>query len=1452
MYTAIYRRAVMHVFNRFECWQRSQSPSCIPGQAIWFCATIINGRINCMRILVFIALLFFAGENRLPAQPFSFSLAEFTTGTQLPGVVATGDFNHDGKLDLAVGSQRPPSIKIFLGKGDGTFNPGATYSVNFGPASIAVADVNGDGNPDVIFADTESYEVMLGNGDGTFSAELSHNLGQGVYPQSIAIGDFNGDGKPDIVTANYGSNDLSVYLGNGDGSFAAETRFPIGIHPYFVVVGDFNHDGKLDLAAANFGSDTVSVLLGNGDGTFRIPSNSPVAHEPVGLAAGDFNGDGKLDLVVANIGNNPWVVSVLLGKGDGTFLPAVNYPTAQPFSVVLGDFNGDGKLDVVTCSNPSGITVLFGNGDGTFQPAADFNLPESSREGTIIAGDFNRDGRPDLATADSATNEVLVLTNTTNFGLALSPNEGSGSTQTFSFTFADFNGAADIVSAQIDINPALAFSGACYIRYIPATNGINLANDSGTWQNPIPIGNAGILQNSQCSLDAGASSASASGTVLTLKVALSFKGSFVGVRNIYAIVQNGSSDGGWRQLGTWIVTGSTHPPDFLLNIWPGYLNLRAGDRAAYYGTVVGVNGFNGTVNFSVSGLPSGAMATFNPSSLTGPGQVVLQISSTSDVALGDFFFTATGSSGSLNRNSLLGLGVTVNDGPPSPVSVVPNQGGGLAQTFAFTFSNPNGAGNIVSTQMDVSATLTTVGACYFYYLPASNAIYLANDAGGWPAPLTLGSAGTLQNSQCSVDVGASSRSLSGNTLTLNLAISFKPAFAGAKLIYMEVQNGSFDSQWSAYGGWNVSNAGPPPDFSMGVSDTVAVAPGGSAAYTVTVTGVNGFSGTVQLSASGLPVAATASFVPPTITGSGSSTLTIQTVAGTSPGTYIISVTGSSGSLQHNIDSFLTIAAPPSVVSVVPNAGSGSSQTFAFTFFDQVGSANIVSAQMDMSATLAAKGSCYLYYSRGANAIYLATDAGAWPAPLTIGVAGTAQNSQCTLDAGASSVSISGVDLILNLALSFKAGFAGAKNIYTEVQDASGDSGWSKQGSWIVTVGSGSSQDFSVSMMPSAQSVSTGGSTTYTVAVSGANGFNGLVNFGVSGLPSGVTGSFNPTSVTGAGSTTLTINTIAGAPTGGFTATVTGTSGSLNHTTSATLTITGSSGGPPAAVSVTPNSGGGSSQTFAFEFFDPNGAGHVGSAQMDISATLAATGACYLYYARSANAIYLATDAGAWPAPLTIGVPGTTQNSQCSLDAGASSVTMSGNFLTLSLALSFKAGFVGAKNIYMEVQNGTQDSGWVQRGSWTTTAGGTGTPSPPSAVSVTPSSGSGMSRAFTFAYSDLNGAADIVSAQMDVSATLAAKGACYLYYAAGSNAIYLATDAGAWPAPLTVGVAGTTQNSQCSLDAGASSVTKFGNNLTLNLALTFKAGFAGAKNVYMEARNATLDSGWVLRGTWTVP
>jgi hypothetical protein len=508
--------------------------------------------------------------------------------------------------------------------------------------------------------------------------------------------------------------------------------------------------------------------------------------------------------------------------------------------------------------------------------------------------------------------------------------------------------------------------------------------------------------------------------------------------------------------------------------------------------------------------------------------------------------------------------------------------------------------------------------------------------------------------------------------------------------------------------------------------------------------------------------------------------------------------------------------------------------------------------MDINAQLGASNACYFYYSRASNALYLSKDAGGWQGPLTVGSAGTLSNSQCSVDAGSSSATPSGNTLTLNLAITFEAAFAGAKGVFMEVQNATQDSGWSKQGEWTATMFP--LADFSLGMTPSSNTIAPGGNANYTVTVTALNGFNGVVSFGASGLPAGATASFNPTTVTGSGSTILTVMTSPSGPTGSFTITATGTNAFLSpHNASASLgIISGSANAPPEPVSVTSNSSSGSSQTFAFNFSDPNGATDIVSTQMDINAQLSAANACYFYYSRASNALYLANNAGAWQGPVTVGSAGTLSNSQCSVNVGGSSVSASGTTLTLNLAISFQAAFAGAKGIFMEVQSATQDSGWSNLGSWTVTSGGGGgSNGPPAPVSVTPHSSSGSSQTFAFTFTDPNGATDIVSTQMDINAQLSATNACYFYYSRASNALYLASDAGAWQGPVTVGGSGTLSNSQCTVNAATSSVSASGTTLTLNLAISFEAGFAGAKGIFMELQNATVDSGWSQLGNWTV-
>jgi hypothetical protein len=321
-----------------------------------------------------------------------------------PNGVVTGDFNGDGKVDLAV-ANAPSTVGVLLGNGDGTFQSQQTFATGSGAVNVAVGDFNGDGKLDLVVADftSNTVSVLLGNGDGTFQSQRT--FATGSNPNSVAVGDFNGDGKLDLATANNGSANVSVLLGNGDGTFQSQQTFATGTNSASVAVADFNGDGKLDLAVGNYGNN-ISVLLGNGDGTFQNQQTFLTGSGPY-LAVGDFNGDGKPDLAVDNFNNNN--VGVLLGNGDGTFQSQQTFATgSSPLLLTTGDFNGDGKPDLAV-SNIHGNTVgvLLGNGDGTFQSQQAFTtgtFPDS-----VAAGDFNGDGRLDLATANEGSNSISIL-----------------------------------------------------------------------------------------------------------------------------------------------------------------------------------------------------------------------------------------------------------------------------------------------------------------------------------------------------------------------------------------------------------------------------------------------------------------------------------------------------------------------------------------------------------------------------------------------------------------------------------------------------------------------------------------------------------------------------------------------------------------------------------------------------------------------------------------------------------------------------------------------------------------------------------------------------------------------------------------------------------------------------------------------------------------------------------
>lgn len=299
-----------------------------------------------------------------------------------------GDFNGDGKQDIAAADVGADQVRILLGKGDGTFTPSTSLSAGSFPYTIRLADFNGDGVSDLITSDIgdQTVSIFIGNGDGTFKARMTLAAGQ-----DVVITDINGDGKQDIITSNAIGYNLFKYLGNGDGTFqSAVTMNPITIDAFSVFeLADMNGDGLKDLINYDGPNDFSRIYLANGQGDFEANASYEFATSFAGgiSVTGDFNGDGKMDFI--GTGNN----QVFFGDGTGVnFTAGATLPGNSHNSgtnLVAIDVNGDGALDVV---GGNGKTYL-NNGAGTFTVADTNDFNSSSY---LTNGDFNGDGVADI------------------------------------------------------------------------------------------------------------------------------------------------------------------------------------------------------------------------------------------------------------------------------------------------------------------------------------------------------------------------------------------------------------------------------------------------------------------------------------------------------------------------------------------------------------------------------------------------------------------------------------------------------------------------------------------------------------------------------------------------------------------------------------------------------------------------------------------------------------------------------------------------------------------------------------------------------------------------------------------------------------------------------------------------------------------------------------------------
>ncbi|HRZ57955.1 MAG TPA: FG-GAP-like repeat-containing protein, partial [Candidatus Paceibacterota bacterium] len=323
---------------------------------------------------------------------------------------ATGDFNGDGKLDLASANWHTSSVSIFLGNGDGTFQPYQEYWV-CGAHGVKTGDFNGDCVADLAATARGCNEVviLIGNGDGTFHHNQNYDAPSSPY--FLCVADFDSDGALDLVVCNEGACSMSVRLGRGDGTFEGRQDYPIGNDAgqvCDVATADFNYDGHLDVAVSTI-EGFVAVMLGNGNGTFGSPHR--YATEPGHgntLIAVDLNKDGLADLAVPNDSGS---VLVLLGRGDGTFLPYVSYQTGGgSMSIAAGDLNGDDLLDLVTANHPSAtLSVLLGDDAFAFGPYTHYTAHGGPR--AVCLGDFNGDGRLDVAVGDQGRSWISILVN---------------------------------------------------------------------------------------------------------------------------------------------------------------------------------------------------------------------------------------------------------------------------------------------------------------------------------------------------------------------------------------------------------------------------------------------------------------------------------------------------------------------------------------------------------------------------------------------------------------------------------------------------------------------------------------------------------------------------------------------------------------------------------------------------------------------------------------------------------------------------------------------------------------------------------------------------------------------------------------------------------------------------------------------------------------------------------
>jgi hypothetical protein len=344
-----------------------------------------------------------------------------------PFPIAIADVNHDGKLDIIAGNMDDGTVSVLLGDGRGHFTPahGSPFPCGANPNDIAVADMNGDGNPDLVIANTQTpyLTLLLGDGKGGFKPSAHSPFATKSYPHphGVAVGNFMGDGKPAVVTDSWGYHQILLIPSDGKGDLILPGRFfAADLHTDSgVAAADFNKDGNLDIVTVDQNANVVGLLLGDGKGGFRKAPGSPfpAGDTPWSFTVGDVNGDRIPDVAV--VPYEPQMrdpkqlgLTVLLGDGKGGMAPMQGSPFSlagceEPSRVAIGDIRGDGLRDVlVSCAKNDKLFFFMGTKNGTFNVSTR-SIPTGW--GGLALGNLTGNGKDDVVVSNNKTGTITIL-----------------------------------------------------------------------------------------------------------------------------------------------------------------------------------------------------------------------------------------------------------------------------------------------------------------------------------------------------------------------------------------------------------------------------------------------------------------------------------------------------------------------------------------------------------------------------------------------------------------------------------------------------------------------------------------------------------------------------------------------------------------------------------------------------------------------------------------------------------------------------------------------------------------------------------------------------------------------------------------------------------------------------------------------------------------------------------